>query len=205
MRLNTCPNHPGLVIEAHPCPVCGHPARPPQDRPPFRARPLRTKVEENNEGAHQPTKRLLATISGQELEAELGSPEAEALIEAAAREARDECERGAIACPEQPTLDDVMFPAVDRSQVPMVKVAFTGTVEMTQAEWAAYCREGVEPGRVVKVTLTGYLPDPHARWVKRTAKDPLGDRETWWEQEGVIKVKVLELGGFELRGIYDGE
>lgn len=105
----------------------------------------------------------------------------------------------------QPTLDPTIFPATERRQVPMVKVGFSGSVEMTQREWEAYCAEGLEPGRVVKVTLTGFLPDPHAKWVKRTEKQEDGDKETWWEQEGVVKVKALELGSFELRGFYDGE
>jgi hypothetical protein len=76
---------------------------------------------------------------------------------------------------------------------------------MTLGEWEAYCREGLEPGRVVMVTLMGYLPNPHARWVKRSEKREDGEKETWWEQEGAIKIKAFELGGFELRGIYDAE
>jgi hypothetical protein len=106
---------------------------------------------------------------------------------------------------KQPTLDPEMFPAIERRSVPMVKIGFGGSVEMTQREWEAYCDQGLECGRVVKLTLTGYLPDPHAKWVKRTEKDEDGDKSTWWEQEGQIKIKALELGSFELRGIYDGE
>ncbi len=105
----------------------------------------------------------------------------------------------------QMTLDPTIFPATERQQVPMVKIGFSGSVEMTQAEWQAYCDQGLEPGRVVKVTLMGFLPDPHAKWVKRSGEDEFGDRQTWWEQEGQVKVKALELGSFELRGIYDGE
>lgn len=116
----------------------------------------------------------------------------------------------------QPTLDDAMFPAVKREAVPMVKVSFSGTVEMTEAEFAAYCDEGLEPGRIVKVTLSGYLPNPHGKWVKRKEKvsprfnETSGDFEgngwhTWWELEGAVKVKALELGRFELGGMYDGE
>lgn len=107
---------------------------------------------------------------------------------------------------KQPTLDDTMFPAVERREVPMVKIGFTGTVEMEQAEFEAYCDQGLEPGRVVKLTLTGYLPNPHGKWVKRTVQDEAtGEKNTWWELEGQVKVKALELGSFELRGIYDGE
>lgn len=105
----------------------------------------------------------------------------------------------------QPTLDPTIFPATKRRQVPMIKIGFSGSVEMTQSEWQAYCDQGLEPGRVVKVMLTGYLPNPHAKWVKRTEKDELGDKNTWWEQEGQVKVKALELGSFELRGYYDGD
>lgn len=105
----------------------------------------------------------------------------------------------------QPTLDPEIFPATQRRQVPMVKLGFSGSVEMTQEEWEAYCDQGLEPGRVVKLTMTGYLPGPHAKWVKRSGEDEFGDKQTWWEQEGQVKVKALELGSFELRGIYDGE
>jgi len=68
----------------------------------------------------------------------------------------------------QPTLDPEMFPAIERRQVPVVKITFAGTVEMTQSEWEAYCDQGLEPGRVVRVALTGYLPNPHAKWVRRS-------------------------------------
>ena len=105
----------------------------------------------------------------------------------------------------QMTLDPTLFPATERRRVPMVKIGFSGSVEMTQSEWEAYCKEGLEPGRVVKVALTGYLPNPHAKWVRRSQKMEDGDRETWWEQEGAVKVKALELGSFELRGFHDGE
>ena len=105
----------------------------------------------------------------------------------------------------QPTLDPVLFPPIERRQVPMVKIGFTGTVEMTQAEWESYCNEGLEPGREVKLTMTGYLPNPHAKWVKRSESQEDGSKESWWEQEGQVKIKALELGSFELRGFYDGD
>lgn len=110
----------------------------------------------------------------------------------------------------QPTLDPELFPAAERRQVPMVKLGLSGSIELTQSEWQAYCDQGLEPGRVVKLTITGYLPNPHAKWVKRTETntDPVTKRKdtsTWWEQEGAIKVKALELGSFELGGFYDGE
>lgn len=106
----------------------------------------------------------------------------------------------------QQTLDDTIFPAVERQEVPMIKVSFSGTVEMEQEEFEAYCAKGLEPGRVVKVTMTGFLPDPHSKWVKRTGADEFsGHKSTWWEQEGQIKIKALELGSFELRGMHDGD
>jgi len=110
----------------------------------------------------------------------------------------------------QPTLDPDIFPAVDRQDVPMVKIGVTGSVEMTRGEWEAYCDQGLEPGRVVRLELTGYLPNPHAKWVKRsgTENNPFtgrSERYTWWEQEAQVKVKLLELRSFELRGVYDGD
>ncbi len=104
----------------------------------------------------------------------------------------------------QPTLSDVLFPAVNRRRVPMVKVAATGSVEMTMEQFDAYCDQGLEPGRIVKMTITGYLPEPHPKWVKRTETVD-GEKETYWELEGQVKVKMLELGSFELDGFYDGE
>jgi len=106
---------------------------------------------------------------------------------------------------KQPTLDPEMFPATERRDVPMVKIGFAGTVEMTRAEFEHYCDKGLEPGRVVKLSMTGYLPNPHPKWVKRTEKDEDGAKNTWWELEGQVKVKALELGSFELRGIYEDE
>lgn len=97
----------------------------------------------------------------------------------------------------QATLDPTIFPAVERADVPMVKIGFAGSVEMTQAAFSRYCDEGLEPGRIVKLTLTGYLPNPHAKWVKRSETDGKKKR-VWWEQEGAIKVKALELGAFEV-------
>ena len=37
VRYNSCPNHPGRIIESHPCPICGHPAIPPVGREPRRS------------------------------------------------------------------------------------------------------------------------------------------------------------------------
>lgn len=113
------------------------------------------------------------------------------------------CQTGEIF--RQQTLDPTIFPAAERRDVPMVNLSLTGKIPLTQSEWESYCDQGLEAGRMVKMTLTGYLPDPHAKWVKRTRTREDGEKETWWEQEGAVKVKVLELGSFELRGVYDGE
>jgi hypothetical protein len=96
---------------------------------------------------------------------------------------------------KQPTLDDSMFPAVERRSVPMVKLSVTGTVEMPQCEFQAYCDRGLHPGSVVTLTLSGYLPDPHVRWTKRSE-----GKRTWWELEAAVRVKAIELGAFELTG-----
>lgn len=178
MNLNTCPNHPGRVIESHECPLCHHPAVPPKDRAPYRALWL---VKDEREGRD--------------------------MAPTATTEPQVNMETGEI---RQQTLDPEIFPAVERREVPMVKISFAGTVEMTQAEWEAYCSKGLEPGRVVKCGLTGYLPNPHSKWVKRTESEPdeltgRTNKSTWWEQEAQVKIKALKLGSFELRGFYDGE
>ena len=176
MKYSTCPQHPGRIIDTHPCQaksrdgtICGYslPRPPRQDR-------LLHLVKEEDE----------VTV--------LTEPNVQVDIEP-----------GGVF--RQETLDAAIFPASDRREIPMVKIGFSGSVEMTQSEWQAYCDQGLEPGREVKVILSGFLPDPHAKWVKRSEKDELGGKSTWWEREGQIKVKVLELGGFELKGFYDGD
>ena len=185
MNLITCPNHPGRIIESHACPLCDHPAVPPEGREPYRALSLVRSYE-------QEARMDTATIDHPQIDTQTGEVFT------------------------QPTLSDDLFPAVHRDAVPMVKIGFSGTVEMTQEEFEAYCDEGLEPGRIVKITMTGYLPNPHAKWVKRREKVSSrfnetsqdfegGGWRTWWEQEGAVKVKALELGRFELGGIYDEE
>ena len=149
---------------------------------------------------------VTVTANGESVKTTLGGPQRLAQADWQA-----DPETGEVRPTFQPTLDATMFPAIERRAVPMVKISLGGTVEMTQADWQAYCDQGLEPGRVVKLTLTGYLPNPHAKWVKRTEteRDPVTNRKetnTWWEQEGQIKVKALEIGSFELKGVYeDGE
>jgi hypothetical protein len=54
MKLNTCPTHPGRIIESHPCPLCGHPQVPPQGREPYRALWL-VKSQEKEESMQEQT------------------------------------------------------------------------------------------------------------------------------------------------------
>lgn len=200
MNLITCPEHPGLVIENHPCPRCGHPQRLPEGREPYKHPWAK---ESQKEGTVGPVEELQSSGEG------LGRATIQFADGTEVPFGHIDQETGEFVGDHpllrQPTLDPTIFPAIERRQVPMVKLGFSGTVEMTQGEWESYCDQGLEPGRVVTLTMTGYLPDPHAKWVKRSEKDELGDKNTWWEQEGQVKVKALELGSFELRGFYDGE
>ena len=209
VRYNTCPNHPGHIIESHPCPICGHPAIPPVGREPRRSLALVRNPK--------PEVEVQDSISTSTLESDMTAAERASRVEITAGGETVKTTVGALEDLNkhldrntgevfQHTLDDTMFPAVQRDDVPMVKIGFAGTVEMTQEEFEAYCDQGLVPGRIVKVTMTGYLPDPHAKWVKRTDTDEItGHKRTWWEPEGAIKIKALELGRFELGAIYDGE
>lgn len=97
--------------------------------------------------------------------------------------------------------DDPAFVRVPRRQdVPVIKVGFTGTVEITQEDFEALT-DGKElaPGRIVYIRASAYMPGPHAAWVKRTEKDEeTGERATWWEHEGRLGLKVVEVGGLDV-------
>ena len=87
-----------------------------------------------------------------------------------------------------------------RRDVPTVKVAFSGTVELEQDEFEALT-DGKElaPGRVVYIRASAYMPGPHTAWVKRTEKDEdTGERESWWEHQGRLALKVTEIGGLDV-------
>ena len=87
-----------------------------------------------------------------------------------------------------------------RRDVPTVKVTFAGTVELEQEEFEALT-DGKElaPGRVVYIRASAYMPGPHAAWVKRTEKDEdTGERESWWEHQGRLALKVTEIGGLDV-------
>lgn len=87
-----------------------------------------------------------------------------------------------------------------RRDVPTVKVTFAGTVELEQKEFEALT-DGKElaPGRVVYIRASAYMPGPHTAWVKRTEKDEdTGERESWWEHQGRLALKVTEIGGLDV-------
>jgi len=87
-----------------------------------------------------------------------------------------------------------------RRDVPTVKVTFAGTVELEQEEFEALT-DGKElaPGRVVYIRASAYMPGPHTAWVKRTEKDEdTGERESWWEHQGRLALKVTEIGGLDV-------
>lgn len=37
MRYITCPDHPGVIVENRPCPLCAHPQVAPEGRLPYRS------------------------------------------------------------------------------------------------------------------------------------------------------------------------
>jgi len=95
---------------------------------------------------------------------------------------------------KQPTLDDTLFPPVRRADVPMVKVSVSGTIELTQEEYQAYLDGSrLGPGAVVDIRAAGYVVQPGAAWVKRTEGSG-EDRETHFEREGRIKIRLTDLG-----------
>ena len=89
-----------------------------------------------------------------------------------------------------------------RKSVPITKVSFSGTVEIADWELEAYLSDtGQElaPGRVVRLGVTAYMPGPHAAWVKRSEKDEgTRERREWWEHEGRIGLKVVEIGSLQV-------
>ena len=106
----------------------------------------------------------------------------------------------------QPTLSDALFPPVRRADVPTVKVAIAGTVELTQEEYQAYLGGRLlGPGAVVEIRAAGYVVQPGAAWVSRKVKTEGrynhdkkdfegGATETQWFRQGRIKVRLTDLG-----------
>lgn len=99
--------------------------------------------------------------------------------------------------------DDPAFVRVPmRKSVPVTKVSFSGTVAIADWELEAYLGDtGQElaPGRVVRLGVTAYMPGPYAAWVKRSEKDEgTRERREWWEHEGRIGLKVVEIGSLQV-------
>jgi len=101
----------------------------------------------------------------------------------------------------QPTLDPVLFPSVRRADVATVKVSVSGTVELTQEQYQAYLdgQKQLGPGAVVDIRAVGYVVQPGAAWVKRTEGSG-EDRETYFEREGRVKIRLTELGELTATG-----
>jgi len=98
---------------------------------------------------------------------------------------------------EQMTLSTELFPPVRRSDVPMVKLSISGTIELTQEQYQAYLNGArLGPGAVVEIRASGYVVQPGAAWVKRTE----GARETYFEREGRVKIKLVDLGELTATG-----
>ena len=67
-------------------------------------------------------------------------------------------------------------------------------------------RTTLEAGREVSLRVAGFVPAPHAKWVKRTEKDEYtGEKDSYWEREGAVGIKVTDLGEVELGGEWHGE
>lgn len=87
---------------------------------------------------------------------------------------------------------------IPRTKVPMVKVSFGGSVDITQSAFRAML-DGQElvPGRVAYVKVPVYMPNPHTKWVKRTEGSG-DDKWTHWENEGQVALKVTGLDALEV-------
>lgn len=181
-KFHPCKDHPGRNVANHPCEhrnndgsLCGW-------SPNSEAVPKTT----------QPEARLSLVASGEK--------------EARVLQAVDTKPNVESEIVVQPTLSDELFPAVRREEVPTVKISFTGSVEMPAYMFDRLCEgDDLAPGRVVHMQVAGYLPGPHAVWTKRTEEIAKGKRKTYYEPEGRVAVKVLEIGSFELGGEYHGE
>lgn len=111
---------------------------------------------------------------------------------------------GELHGPAQMTLDPSLFPAPQRRDVPMVRMTFSGSIDLTRADYGAYCTEQLSPGRMVSMRVSGYVPAPHAAWVKRTEGSG-EERRVWHEQEGRVKVLITDIGAIEVGGEYGDE
>ena len=136
MNLITCPNHNGIIIENHPCPKCGHPQVAPQGREPYRHL---WAIKPPEQGVEVEESTSTSTVDMEELkpgECRMTFPDGTSIdMGGIDMETGEYKPSPAIARLILMTLDPVMFPSTRRTNVPMVKVAFSGSVEMTQEVW----------------------------------------------------------------------
>ena len=183
MNRPACKNHHGILIDKWPCPRCEPEAHLEARQRDLRERALQSQTKE----------KPVSTITQLHPQVE---------VDTSTGEIHDR--RFA-----QPTLDPEMFPAAERKAVPYLKLALAGPLKLSRGQFDAACPGAIETGRRVTLTVTleGYLPEPHASWVKRSVGAGK-DKQSWWEKEGQLKVKVLDLvslDAFELGGMYDDE
>lgn len=90
-----------------------------------------------------------------------------------------------------------------RRNVPMVKVSFGGTVEMEREQFEALTDgKQLAPGLVTYIRAVGFMPAPHAAWVKRKGeKNEIGETPAWWEPEGRVAFKITEIGALDVTGL----
>jgi hypothetical protein len=108
--------------------------------------------------------------------------------------------------PVQPTLSDALFPAVSAFDVPVVKLTVSGTIKLPVSEYQALLDGEIKPGSRVTLSASGYVIQPGPAWVKRTKTLPKQGTETWWENEGRVKIKLVNVGAVHVAGEWhDGE
>jgi len=107
----------------------------------------------------------------------------------------------------QPVLDDVLFPAVSKADVPTARVGLSGSVEVTMEELEAYGLGRAQNRLMCRVEILCRIDAPGLRTKTETVTDPLsGDREKVIEDQASFKLKVIELGSIEPTGeVWDGE
>jgi len=92
--------------------------------------------------------------------------------------------------PVQPTLDDTVFPPVRRKDIPVVKLGFTGSVEMTVSHFLKLLDgDDLRVGAIVQFTGEGHIKKVGTGWKKRS-EGTGEDKMTWWEQEGLPGIAV---------------
>lgn len=177
MRYRCCPEHPGRIIENHPCPICGHP---------------KAKVEGRETYHHDWT---LQSHKQEDV------PVLAAIPNAQVEPQSYDSTTGEVYT--QPTLSEALFPAVTRRDVPRVRLTVSGTVEMYMDEFAALCDYdgSLRPGHEVTMEVHGYLPAPHSAWVKRKAGTGR-DQEVWFENEGRIGIKIMSVSAVTVGGVW---